>query len=119
MIAYKFMSSRYVGEFLTKGTVKLGTAHEFRTLEGSKGGRGDENELRHVWDAGGTHHLTKDHPLVVALAGTPPQGIDNLRIGFGIAFNSACIAPILEESRATCPETILPGVPRNGSRTAT
>ena len=55
MIAYKFMSSRYVDEFLKRGTVKLGAAHEFRALEGSAGGRGDENELLQVWDAEGTH----------------------------------------------------------------
>jgi hypothetical protein len=72
LIAYKFMPTRYVEGFLTRGVLKLGAAHEFRTLEGTAGGRGDQNELQQVWDAEGTHHLDKDDPLVSALVARLP-----------------------------------------------
>ena len=52
---------------MTHGFLKLGAAHEIRTLEGTAGGRGDQTELKHVWDAEGTHYLEKNDPLVSAL----------------------------------------------------
>jgi len=68
------MSSEHVNGFMTKGILKLATAHELRKLEDEVGRRGDENELRQVWDAEGTHHLDKTHPVVTGLAGSLPPG---------------------------------------------
>jgi hypothetical protein len=70
--AFKFLPAQYVDDFLNTGTVKLGAAAEFRAIEGSAGGLGDENELRQIWDMEGEHALKNDDPLFREVWGMPP-----------------------------------------------
>ncbi len=76
--AYKFLSSKHVDDFVSNGVLKLGAAGEFRKIEGTTGGRGDENELRTIWHADGRYELKNDDPFIVALTGAPVPAACNM-----------------------------------------
>jgi hypothetical protein len=76
--AYKFLSSKHVDNFVSNGVLRLGAAGEFRKIEGTTGGRGDENELRAIWHADGRYELKTDDPFIVALAGAPIPAACNM-----------------------------------------
>jgi len=78
--AFKFLPAQYVEGFFKQGAVKLGAAAEFRAIEGSSGGRGDENELRQIWDMEGEHDLKNDDPLFREVWGVPPATMNGLKI---------------------------------------
>jgi hypothetical protein len=44
MRAYKFMPAEFVGPFLAKGSLKIGSIEEYRIADGKSGGRSDELE---------------------------------------------------------------------------
>lgn len=77
---YKFMPSQFVQDFLDKGTVKIGTAAEYRQPDSYNDGRSDTEELRRVFAPGnGTFRLI-DIPVLRDLAGADYP--DNVMVSF-------------------------------------
>lgn len=70
-VVYKFLASKYADSFVSLGVLRLGAAKEFREIEGSAGGRGDENELKAIWNADGRFELAPDDPFLVGILGRP------------------------------------------------
>ena len=65
MKAYKRVSDEFADAFLG-GSVRLGTAEEFRQLEENEVGRGDRNELaRTAHILCGSETLSSDHPTLI------------------------------------------------------
>jgi hypothetical protein len=76
--AFKFMKKKFVKPFLECGTVRVGTALEFRKPDGLDAGRSDDFEMITPWESGDREliaEVDRNHPFVRDLMG------DNLPVG--------------------------------------
>ena len=63
--AYKFLNHAYVDGMLEHGTIKVGTAVEYRMPDGEADGRSDPYEVAQRWRPGPvTIPMDQDHPFV-------------------------------------------------------
>jgi hypothetical protein len=64
-MAFKFLTAEFAASFIERGSLRIGTAAEFRRDDGLDGGRSDTNELSAEWAPGEvTIPLSQEHPLV-------------------------------------------------------
>jgi len=82
---YKFLASVHADTMLDRGTVKIGTAAEFRISDGKDAGRSDPKELVTAWQPGEcVQEIDSSHPFVKSLCGSegPPWKGETRQVRF-------------------------------------